>query len=164
MSALTDDAVPLDALWGPTARELFDARDPEGVAQLLPAMLQRRLHSAQAREPACVPAVRRAVRRARTAAVVPRVSELAAELGLSERQLRRAFDAVVGLSPKRFLRIVRFRRALHEARACTRPEWAAIAEQQGYFDQAHLIAEFRSLTGCTPSALVGKRFSSPYTA
>jgi AraC-like DNA-binding protein len=158
MSELTDQTVALDALWGRSAQQLFDARDPEGVAEVVTAVLQRKLQRAHEREPACVPAVRRAVRRARSAEVIPRVSELAADLELSERQLRRAFDAVVGLSPKRFLRIVRFRRALHDARATKHPEWAAIAERQGYFDQAHLIADFRELTGTTPSAFTTRGY------
>jgi AraC-like DNA-binding protein len=152
MSELTDDSVPLEALWGRSAQELFDVREPEGVAEVVTAVLQHKLQRAHEREPACVPAVRRAVRRARAAELVPRVRELADELGVSERQLRRDFDAVVGLSPTRFLRILRLRRALHDARASRQPEWAAIAERHGYFDQAHLIADFRALTGRTPNA------------
>ena len=154
MSALTDRSSALEDLWDPDARgPLFEARGPAAAAQATTAALESALHSAAAREPASVPAARRAVRLVRDATVVPSVSDLAGELGLSERQLRRVFDTVVGLPPKRFLRIVRFRRALRAARASQRPDWASLAEQHGYFDQAHLIADFRALTGRTPSEL-----------
>jgi AraC-like DNA-binding protein len=161
MSVLTDEAVSLETLWGRAARDVFDVSGPDGVAGGVAEVLQRKLQQAEQSEPACVPAVRRAVRRARAAESIPRVSELATEVGRSERQLRRDFDAVVGLTPKRFLRIVRFRRALREARAAVQPEWAAIAERHGYFDQAHLIADFRSLTGRTPSEFSGRRGITP---
>jgi AraC-like DNA-binding protein len=63
---------------------------------------------------------------------------------------------VIGLSPKHYLRIARFRRALRSARAPSNGQldWAAIAEDCGYFDQAHLTAEFREMAGVTPSVLV----------
>jgi AraC-like DNA-binding protein len=152
MSELTDQLLPLEELWGQDARDsLFEDRDPSRAAQRVGETLQGLLRTAHAREPASVPAIRRAVRLVQQAEALPRVHELAAELGLSERQLRRGFDDVVGVSPKRFLRIARFRRALRSARAAERPDWARIAEQHGYFDQAHLIADFREMTGQTPS-------------
>jgi AraC-like DNA-binding protein len=156
MSELTDQLLPLEELWGRSARDaLAQARDPDSAATITAGALQRMLQTAAAREPASVPAIRRAVRVVQRAEVLPRVTELAAQLGLSERQLRRGFDAVIGLSPKRFLRIVRFRRALRSARQSAQPDWAAIAEQHGYFDQAHLIADFREMTGSTPGVFVG---------
>jgi AraC-like DNA-binding protein len=156
MSELTDQLLPLEELWGQDARDsLFEARGPQSVAERAASALQGLLQTAQAREPSSVPAVRRAVRLVQQAEVLPRVRELAEQLGLSERQLRRGFDDVVGVSPKRFLRIARFRRALRSARAAGRVDWARIAEQHGYFDQAHLIADFREMTGVTPSRFVG---------
>ena len=109
---------------------------------------------ATACDPAAAAAVRRCVRRIATLPRVPTVRALADDVGASERALRRAFAEVVGLSPKLLLRITRFRRALAAARAPRRAEWAAIAAGAGYYDQAHLIDEFRALTGLTPGALV----------
>lgn len=154
MSELTDQLLPLEELWGQSARDsLLEVRDPRSVAERATNALQEMLHRAAAREPASVPAIRRAVRLVERAEVLPRVGELAQQLGLSERQLRRGFDDVIGVSPKRFLRIARFRRALRSARAVEHPDWASIAEQHGYFDQAHLIADFREMTGVTPNKL-----------
>jgi AraC-like DNA-binding protein len=156
MSELTDQLLPLEVLWGRPAHDaLARARDAESAAEITTGALQQMLQTAEARESASVPAIRRALRAVRRAEVLPRVAALAAEIGLSERQLRRGFDSVIGVSPKRFLRIVRFRRALRSARQSLQPDWAAIAEQHGYFDQAHLIADFREMTGLTPRVFVG---------
>lgn len=82
------------------------------------------------------------------------VSAVARELGMSERTLRRLFHEAVGLSPKAVARLARFHRALRAARATDTPRWADIAFDAGYYDQAHLIAEFRDLAGVTPTALL----------
>jgi AraC-like DNA-binding protein len=58
----------------------------------------------------------------------------------------------VGLPPKRFSRVVRFQRVLRRVEGC--PDWAQLAIELGYFDQAHLIREFRTLFGCTPGEAV----------
>jgi AraC-like DNA-binding protein len=68
---------------------------------------------------------------------------------VSERTLGRLFDRWVGLSPKRFARIVRFQRALRRLDGA--PDWAALAIELGYFDQAHLIREMRALFGAAPT-------------
>jgi hypothetical protein len=59
------------------------------------------------------------------------------------------------LSPKQFARISRVRRVLARA---GQERWASLAEEAGFFDQAHMIGDFRSLMGVTPAAfLAGKR-------
>ena len=63
----------------------------------------------------------------------------------------RAFEARVGLTPKRFARLLRFQRVIaHAARG--RADWARVAADCGYYDQSHLVHEFRALSGLTPSA------------
>ena len=76
-------------------------------------------------------------------------------MGLSERQLERLFDERVGYGPKTFARVVRLQRAVESiARPAgprgTTASWATFARDCGYADQAHLIREFRALTGVTP--------------
>jgi AraC-like DNA-binding protein len=155
LSQLTDQYVPLPDLWPLERRAQLEAAEgPDAVVRATLASLQATLERDDAYDPQSARAVRRAVRLIAEAADLPRVPQLAAALGISERQLRRGFDHTIGLSPKQYLRVVRFRRALHAARSAARPDWAAIAELTGYFDQAHLIGEFRELSGVTPSALV----------
>lgn len=153
---LTDQYVLLPEL-GPGAwhPQLEAAEDAQAVARATLGWLSAALEREDVYDPQSARAVRRALRVIEEAETLPRVPQLAAAVGVSERQLRRGFDHTIGLSPKQFMRIVRFRRALRVARAVRKPDWAAIAEQSGYFDQAHLIAEFRELAGVTPGLLVG---------
>lgn len=68
-------------------------------------------------------------------------------VGLSERQLRRRFQIAVGLSPKAYARVVRLHHAMALARAAVVPDWAEIAVRSGFYDQPHMIAEFRRAVG-----------------
>ncbi|MFI5841480.1 helix-turn-helix domain-containing protein [Catenuloplanes sp. NPDC051500] len=79
----------------------------------------------------------------------------AARLGISERRLRTVFAREIGLSPKHAARILRLRRVLE--RAPGRGGWAAVADETGFFDQAHLIGDFRSLMGVSPGAYLAGR-------
>jgi AraC-like DNA-binding protein len=78
-----------------------------------------------------------------------RVETLAAELGFSERQLRRRFHDAVGYGPKTLQRVLRLQRF----RALEHLDLAAAAAEAGYADQAHLTRDCRDLTGLTPRAL-----------
>ncbi len=78
------------------------------------------------------------------------IKSLAGEIGVSERHLRRCFRDAMGVSPKTYGRQLRITAAqLAADKTCT-PDWAGIATMAGFFDQAHMIADFRSLTGTTP--------------
>lgn len=80
-----------------------------------------------------------------------RIRTLADQFGLSQRQFYQIFHEHVGVSPKTFLRIHRFQKALQKLETVNKnPEWAHFAVECGYFDQAHLIKEFVTLSGLTP--------------
>jgi AraC-like DNA-binding protein len=83
-----------------------------------------------------------------------RVEELAATAGVSARQLERQFATHVGLSPKRFLRILRFQQVLTGLSnpASSSSGWADVAARHGFYDQAHFINDFKAFTGETPGA------------
>jgi AraC-like DNA-binding protein len=83
-----------------------------------------------------------------------RVQTLAAELGVSERQLRRRCDASAGYGPKTLQRVLRFRSALARLGAA---DLAALAHDAGYADQAHLTRECTRLSGLSPGALARER-------
>lgn len=84
------------------------------------------------------------------------VTRLAAASGASTRTLARLFDQCVGLSPKRFARIVRFQAALRALRSPGQSDnGARVALELGYHDQAHFIREVRELFGATPREVVG---------
>jgi AraC-like DNA-binding protein len=83
------------------------------------------------------------------------VGETADELGIAIRQLRRVFEANVGLAPKAYQRVIRFQRFL--AAAERGHGLATAAAEVGYADQAHLTREVHALTGLTPARLLDER-------
>jgi len=96
------------------------------------------------------PAVMRATRMMVRSKGALRMSEYARGSGLSERQLERKFQTQVGLSPKRFSRILRMQELFKVLERDRRLSWSYIASECGYFDQAHFIHEFRDFAGQTP--------------
>jgi AraC-like DNA-binding protein len=82
------------------------------------------------------------------------VVQLCPELAVSERQLRRRFDATVGYGPKMMHRVLRFRHVIAQLSEPGRPlDLAQLAVQAGYADQAHLTRETTKLAGQAPAAL-----------
>ena len=79
------------------------------------------------------------------------VADLSVAAGLSPRQLRRLFEAEVGMAPKLYARIVRLDAAMVARRAAPDRSWTDIAHDLGWFDQAHLDKDFRALAGSTPT-------------
>ena len=98
------------------------------------------------------PAVQAAARRLLAGHGRERVEPIAADLGISRRQLERLFRLQIGLPPKRFASLVRFdwvvRHLDHRA------SWTDLALEAGYADQAHLIRSFSELAGTTPERYV----------
>jgi AraC-like DNA-binding protein len=81
------------------------------------------------------------------------IGSLAGSLGVAPRTLLRRFRAATGLTPKQFARICRFRSAAMTLVVTGRPDWARVASGTGFADQAHMINEFKDLTGLTPEGL-----------
>ncbi len=93
-----------------------------------------------------------------------RAEEVAGDVGLSMRQLRRRCHAAVGYGPKTLQRVLRFRRFVSRIDAVPDTpdgpdgfDLAAIAAEAGYADQAHLTRECGKLSGLTPAALARQR-------
>ena len=151
LTELRDLRADLADLRPAQARQLTAALDPEvATAQMLDVT------AALVADGAPDPEVTWAARLLRDPAV--RAEDVAAEVGLSLRQLRRRCQAAVGYGPKTLQRVLRFRRFL--ARVDARPDvldLAAIAAEAGYADQAHLTRECAKLAGLTPAALARKR-------
>ena len=147
---VTDQRVGLDTLWGASAEPLIDA--VMHGANVERVLLGRRPRVA--REDEIVP---RAVALFRQARGGVAVRDVAAALGLGERRLNRAFDRCVGLSPKGFARVMRFREVCLEIQRGAALPWTRMAGDAGYADQPHLIREFRDLAGLTPSQYAAER-------
>jgi AraC-like DNA-binding protein len=80
-----------------------------------------------------------------------RVRLLAKDLGLSERTFERRFISHIGVSPKRYSRVVRLRYSIFQRK--TTPSWAEVAYAAGYYDQSHMIRDFQVFYGFSPESL-----------
>ncbi len=160
-SRMAGRIVALDDLWGDAATrrlcdQLAEARDTVDAAAILETVIAQRLAITNGRRPHA-----RLVLDAADRLTHAKVNAVAGSLGVSERHLRRVFRETVGVSPKAFAKIMRFRRALRVAHEDGQASWASIATAAGYYDQAHLIAEFRAIAGVTPRALLGELRAAP---
>jgi AraC-like DNA-binding protein len=131
------------------AKLLVDHRNGETEAcrAALDQVLLGRLRSALRPDTAVIAAVDRLT----GSDVMPLVKDLAAESHISARQLQRRFVAAVGMTPKRFVRVVRFARAWQAASMSPEFTWAALAAEHGFSDQAHLVREFRAFGAEPPT-------------
>lgn len=142
LSELCDRRIAISELGLDPHEKLHGEADPAAVPDLLEAAAAR-LVLAGPPDGAVQAAVMRLLD------PTQRVEALAADLGFSERQLRRRFLASVGYGPKVLQRILRLRRFL----AGERRDLARAALDAGYADQAHLARECLRLTGISPSQL-----------
>jgi AraC-like DNA-binding protein len=85
------------------------------------------------------------------------VAAVLEKIGLSERRFSRIFSEQVGLTPKLFQRVRRFQRTMASLPSHGEVDWAGTATANGYYDQAHLINDFRSFSSVTPSDFFASR-------
>jgi AraC-like DNA-binding protein len=148
-----DRHLAAEVLWGAAALTLTDqlAHAPDAAARFL--LLEEALH----RRVVCPAGPHAAVQEAvavltRTPGLVP-IESLAAQTGLSHRRFIELFRRQAGLPPKLFSRILRFQQTLARVHAAPRlPDWCEVAFDAGYYDQSHLIRDFRQFAGLTPAA------------
>ena len=75
---------------------------------------------------------------------------LASEACFSRKQYERVFSRYIGATPKQFLKTVRFQNAIDEKAKNKNINLTALALKCGYYDQAHMINDFRKLSGLSP--------------
>jgi AraC-like DNA-binding protein len=92
------------------------------------------------------------VDRIRADRTIRRVTDFAHAEGLSVRLLQRLFAAYVGVGPKWVILRYRIHEALERAGAEEPVDWAGLAADLGYADQAHLVRDFTATVGVTPTA------------
>jgi AraC-like DNA-binding protein len=157
-SELVDLAVEAEAVWG--RLDTDDLADPDAAPEHLLARIQLLVAARLADGGAPDPLVAEAVRRLRWS--TDDVGSLTTALHISERQLRRRFQASIGFAPKPLHRVLRFQRfhslAQHAIASGAAPAGdgiARLAAEAGYADQPHLNRECLRLTGVSPGALLG---------
>jgi AraC-like DNA-binding protein len=172
MSELEDASFDMTDLWGREAgwvrERVLAAETPRAMLEALAVCLEERLSMAS-----CGAATKTGSSRFRAVlgnsvplhpAVVymanelnichgpPRVQAVMGKIGMSQRRVAQLFHEQVGVSPKTYHRVRRFQHTLQRLRGVRQVNWADLAVDCGYYDQAHLSHDFRQIAGMTPSA------------
>ena len=153
MIELFDQAVAVDTLSDPQLIELekrlSDANDPITCVSLIEQFLYHRLYQLETYNLKRINAVINAL-----SSGEQNMEKLAATACLGYKQFKRIFADYIGANPKDYLRIVRFQKALHTLQTQPDIQFNHLAYDCGYYDNSHLIKEFRQFSGYTPSEYI----------
>lgn len=149
-AALRGRAVDLPSVWPPAAdlhRRLVATERPDAMLALTEQVVANGLDQTVRGFDRC----ERAVQLLEADPTMP-IADVADQLGVSHPHLDREFTRVVGLSPRTLARLLRMRSLLGRLDVNDSVGWADHAAELGWYDQAHLIRDFKRHTGVTPSA------------
>lgn len=161
VSAITDVALPGDDV-GLDAADVVKSvlieedaeRAADALARALGAVLPDRLAPDAER-------LRDLVEAVATDRALSRTADLAKLAGVGQRTLQRQFAEHVGVSAAWVVRCYRIQDALAQAGASRDPDWAAVAQSVGYYDQAHLIRDITATVGTSPAAYLAQSCGPP---
>jgi len=147
---LANSHLALEVLWGRSAIELREklcsAVTSQKRFQILEETLTDRLRCLSEH-----PAVSLALDIFGPAGIGDSVRAVAKRVGLSQRHFIQVFTAQVGLTPKLFCRVLRFQHARDAVDQTAPLNWAQLALACGYYDQSHMIDDFRAFSGLSPT-------------
>lgn len=148
----TEREMPVTDLWGEAgnrlAQDIALADTTEERIRLAEAFLEQRLDASVDKNDT----VHQCVERIESHMGLVSIDRLAADLCVGRRHLERKFVEHVGISPKLFARIIRFNRVLHLIEEKTENNFAYLAQESGFYDQAHFIKDFKDFTGLNPGS------------
>ena len=148
---LVDRIVPLEDLWtAPEVEELIDALSPLAVRRKVVGLrdaLVLRLERPHDRDGLADTTSRLIVRHRGQISI----DGIARRHGVSRQQMARRFSAAIGMTPKLFARVTRFQTLVHALLSSDVSHWVSVAPALGFYDQAHMINEFRGFAGAPPT-------------
>jgi AraC-like DNA-binding protein len=151
---LRNRSVLLADVWGPSVQalrdDLMEAATPHARLLRLEAYLLARLSLARPDDQLATHAVQAMGQDPTAATIAP----LQRASGLGPTRFIARFEQQVGLTPKRYSRVLRFHALLSRIALAPPRDWAQTAVEAGYADQSHLIQDFKQLAGMTPTAYV----------
>jgi AraC-like DNA-binding protein len=151
VSQLNDRVVPAASVFGAAAEEARHAimAAPDDAAMV--AHAENLLASRRPERDPLAEQVAAMVARIISDPALRRVDQLSAALGMPVRRLQRLFADYVGVSPKWVMRRARLHEAAERAEQGDQVDWAALASDLGYADQAHLTRDFTETIGVPPA-------------
>lgn len=80
-----------------------------------------------------------------------RIAAMNHRIGYSQKHFTEMFRKQVGVTPKSYLKIMRFQKAIRTIDLSQSPDWGRISQDCGFYDQAHFINDFKHFSGFTPA-------------
>jgi AraC-like DNA-binding protein len=157
---LLDAHVSLEALWGAKATELWERLMETSSAEARCIVLEQALLAHAIRPLERRPVVAFALREFLRAPGRRSIAEVTDQVSLSHARFIQVFRDEVGLSPKLYCRVRRFVCVLQRTYHVERVDWAQLALECGYHDQAHLTHDFHHFAGMTPGVFARDREAS----
>jgi AraC-like DNA-binding protein len=150
---LTDQVVDLPSVAPALARRVFAAARAHRSSSRRAAAIVRALTDLVAASPS---PVARGTAWALAAPIAPDLRRLARSLGVTTRTLERRCRTEIGVAPATLRRLARFRRAFPRLERTPVGGWARVAAESGYYDQPHMIRDFKEFAGAAPGAFFGR--------
>jgi AraC-like DNA-binding protein len=151
-SKLADRIVPAGSVLGKDVNTLevilLSSREDDEKVEAANAFFRARMPK---KRDATIEVARGIVARILEEPDIKTVDDLVDRIGIGKRSLQRMFNEYVGVSPKWVIRRYRLHELVERFNSKDEPHWAELALELGYFDQAHLINDFRSITGYSPT-------------
>ena len=149
----SDTEVNPSALWldnqmGLVSEQLSEAARPEDMVAIVHQWLFSRLSKLKTELP-----IDKVLPAFLSSQTPENVSQIASLSCVSIRQLERLYQQRIGLTPKFYARLVRFTKAWIMREAIPAINWTSLAHSCGYFDQMHLIRDFKQFGGATPTEI-----------
>ena len=154
---LNDRVVPAQGIFGQVAERAGEAVMAAGSDEAMTEIAADLLRAASPQPDPVVEQVAGVVARITADPGLRRVAQLADACGIPERRLQRLFAEYVGVSPKWVMRRARLHEAALRADEGGVVDWAALAADLGYADQAHLTRDFTATLGVPPSQYTARR-------
>jgi AraC-like DNA-binding protein len=151
---LTDQVLPSEDVFGPPVSALYEKLlNTEGILEMASFSDLFLIHMLNKRKPrnenAGITFVSNLLLRGDG---LLNVAGYASQANMSVRNFERRFSEQVGVSPKLFFRLLRFNNAVNAKVYDPSKNWTAIAHEFGYYDQMHLIKDFRDFADATPTS------------
>ena len=151
LNEIADSVVDADLVWGTdfgSLREkLLGTKDIDKRFRIVEDFLIREFQSQMAINPCVAFAVGEMTERP-DAISIGRMND---RIGYSPKHFTEMFRRQVGVTPKSYLKIMRFQKAVQTIDAAVTPDWSRISHECGFYDQAHFINDFKHFSGFTPA-------------
>lgn len=156
VSQLTNRSLPVEEVFGTKARiieeQLFAIADINERIQLVEDFFRERLPERNK----FIEQTTRIVEYIAANREITKVEQLVSIFKMNKRTMQRMFNQYVGVSPKWVIKRSRLHEAAEFAEQGNAPNWSQLAQELGYYDQAHFIKDFRMVIGKSPNEYTRK--------